>query len=441
MRAKLREYYDSDGGTDPVRIELVKGTYVARFEPRYGDGRETPSSRARESGLYPQPVEDKPSLAVLPFANMSNDGEQEYFADGITDILITELSRLPGLFVISRHSSFVYKNASKRAEEIAAELGVRYLLEGSVQRAAQRARITAQLIDASSGAHLWAERYDRDLKDFFAVQDDVTRCIVAVLKVKLSGTEGGGRGYSGTANVAAQDSLWRGLERYWSYTQKTTEEALVHFERAIELDPGYAFGHAWVARALIFQWTQNWESHPEILEKAFEHACAAVDLDEHLAYAYAVMCWVQIWRQQGDAALAAGRKAIQLDPNHADAYLFLSFALVSANHYAEGVRYIKQGMRLNPHPSAFYQLVLGLCYVGLDDLDLAADTFKLGTELSAPFIPNHVWLCAAYKALGREEEARVEHDRVLKITKGVIPPSLIWLDKRIRPLFREAGLA
>src|SRR6202050_770641 len=287
LRAKLREYYEREGATDPVRFELPKGAYVIRMQWR---GQETtpspqksPDSRTHNVGhavsIDLRPIEDRPSLVVLPFANMSSDSEQEYFADGITDGLITELSRLPALFVISRHSSFVYKGVSKRAEEIGAELGIRYLLEGSVHRAAERVRITVQLIDAASGAHLWAERYDRELKDIFAVQDDVTQRIVTVLQVKFAATEREGVGRGGTVNLEAHDCLLRGLERFWKFTPESTREARVQLARAVEVDPAYAAGHTWLARVLVFRWIMLWDPNPETLERAYDHIRLAVDLD------------------------------------------------------------------------------------------------------------------------------------------------------------------
>jgi adenylate cyclase len=233
LRAKLREYYESEGRTDPVRFELPKGAYLIRMEWRAPETmlsrQQSPKARAQTMGHAISPrlqlIEDRPSLAVLPFANLSSDSEQQYFADGITDGLIAELSRVPGLFVISRHSSFVYKGVSKRAEEIGGELGIRYLLEGSVQRAAERVHITVQLIDAASGAHLWAERYDRELKDIFAVQDDVTQRVVNVLQVRFAAAEQERIGHGGTVNVEAHDRLLRGLERFWTFTPESNSEA------------------------------------------------------------------------------------------------------------------------------------------------------------------------------------------------------------------------
>jgi len=245
LRAKLREYYEREGRTDPVRFELPKGAYVIHMEWRAPETTLTlqapPDAHAKEVGdamsTPLRPVEDRPSLAVLPFVNMSSNPEQEYFADGITDGLIMELSRLPGLFVISRHSSFVYKGVSQRAEEIGAALGVRYLLEGSVQRAAERVRITVQLIDTASGAHLWAERYDRELKDIFAVQDYVTQRIVNVLQVKFAAAEQERIGHTGTVNVEAHDCLLRGLECFWLFTPDSTREASVQLKWSLRGGP------------------------------------------------------------------------------------------------------------------------------------------------------------------------------------------------------------
>ena len=386
LRAKLREYYDREGRADPVRFELPKGAYAIRMEWRAPETtlspKESPEVRTKKgeetNSSHLRPIEDRPSLAVLPFANMSSIAEQEYFADGITDGLITELSRLPGLFVISRHSSFVYKGVSKRAEQIGTELGIRYLLEGSVQRAADRVRITVQLIDTASGAHLWAERYDRELEDIFAVQDDVTRRIVNVLQVKLATDEQERIGHGGAVNLEAHDCLLRGLEGFWIFTPDSTSEASVHVARAIALDPGYAAGHTWLARVLVFRWIMIWDASPETLERAYDHIRMAADLDPKGPLTQAVLCWVQLWRKQGEAAIAAGWRAVALDPNNADAYLFLAYALAASGRGEEGLHNIVKAMRLNPHPSAVYQTALCLCYFALEDYDLAIAACKRG---------------------------------------------------------------
>jgi adenylate cyclase len=452
LRAKLREYYDREGRADPVRFELPKGAYAIRVEWQApaptASLEEPPEVRAKgvrdANSSHLRPIEDRPSLAVLPFANMSNVPEQEYFADGITDGLITDLSRLPGLFVISRHSSFVYKGVSKRAEEIGTELGIRYLLEGSVQRAADRVRITVQLIDTASGAHLWAERYDRNLEDIFAVQDDVTQRIVNVLQVKLAAGEQEHIGHGSNVNLEAHDYLLRGLEGFWVFTPDSTSEASVHVARAVELDPGYAAGHTWLARVLVFRWIMIWDASPETLERAYDHIRFAADLDPHGPLTQAVLCWVQLWRKQGEAAIAAGWRAVALDPNNADAYLFLAYALAALGRGEEALHNIIKAMRLNPHPSAVYQTALCLCYFALEEYDLAIAACKRGIEVTNAFIPNHYWLCLIYTLLGRDGEARVECEKVMQIggRKPVVQDFFIDEDlrRRMHYLAQLAGL-
>jgi len=440
LRAKLREYYENEGRGDPLRLQLPKGSYAVRIDWR----EEAWQAEAPRDAPLSKPIEDRSSLAVLPFANMSSDPGQEYFADGITDCLITDISRLPELFVISRQSSFTYKGAAKRAEDIGRELGVRYLLEGGVQRAGDWVRISAQLIDAVSGAHVWADRYDRELKDIFALQDDVTRHIAAVLQVKLAGDEA--FGHEGTASIEAHDALLRGLERFWVYRPETTEEAKAHFANAVRLDPGYAAAHAWLARSLVFQWIFFWDLRDEALEQALEHAQTAVELDPQHALAYSVLCWVQCWRKQGEAALAAGRRAVALDPNNADAHLFLSMIFSATGRGEEALCYIGSGMRLNPHPSTLYQLALGFAHFVLEEHDAAIAAFKRGVEVTDAFIPNHFWLCVLYTLLDRADEARIERDKVLALTGGRKPVvQTIWLDEKLRSrmagLARAAGLA
>ena len=442
LRSKLREYYEGEGRADPVRFELSKGSYMVHLTWR----EKLSSVKDAEDAAHIRLIEDKPSLAVLPFDNMSSDPEQAYFADGFTDCLITEISRLSGLFVISRQSSFGYRNAVKRAEDIGSELGVKYLLEGSVQRAGAWVRITAQLIDAGSGLHLWAERYDRELKDIFALQDDVTRRIASVLQVKLASEECDRFGHEGTASLEAHDELLRGLERFWVYTRESAEEARVHFAKAVALDPGYATAHAWLAHTLVFQWVFLWDASEATLERAFEHARAAVDLDPQHPFAYSVLGWVQCWRQQGEASIAAGRRAVALDPNNADAHFFLAITLAASNRAEEGKQYVLTGMRLNPRLSPFNQLALGFCHFVQEEYDEAIAAFKCGIEAADVFIPNHTWLSVTYILLGRHDEARVHYEKVLALTDGRKPVvQAIWLDDQLRTkmgeLMRRAGFA
>jgi adenylate cyclase len=451
LRAKLREYYEGEGRDDPLRIKLPKGAYAVHIELR--EPRPAQAAQARSAPTAARAAEahrdaatpDKPSLAVLPFANLSADPEQGYFADGITYGLITELSRLSGLFVISRHSSFAYRGMEKSAEEIGAELGVRYLLKGSVQRAGERVRITAQLIDSASGAHLWAERYDRDLRDIFAVQDEVTRRIVAVLQVRLAGAEAERFGHEGTTSIEAHDALLRGLERFWQYTQKSAEEARAWFARAVELDCGYAAAHAWLARALAYQWIMLWRTDQPALEEAFEHAHTAVRLDERLPFAHSALGWVQLWRKEKEAAIAEGWRAVALDPNNAEAHVLLSVTLSAAGRAEEALHHVRAAMRLNPRPSAFYPFALGHCYFVLEEYDRAIAALKHSVALGETFVPAHLYLCQIYSLLERDEEARAERETLHALTGGRRPVvRSIWLDEelalRSHDLLQLAGL-
>jgi TolB-like protein len=451
LRAKLREYYEQEGREDPVRIELPKGRYAVLIDVRHpmtAPAPATPILRESETAavaLHPPAVEDKPSLAVLPFTNLSSDAEQGYFADGVTDSLITELSRLPDLFVISRHSSFFYRNMNKRVDEIGRELGVKYLVEGSVRRAGNKVRITAQLIDAVSGRHLWAERFDRELQDIFAVEDDVVRRILAVLQVKLTQPDKGRAGHEGTLSLEAHDYLLRGLERLWLSTQDSVQQARTYFTRAVELDATYAIAHAWLARALVFEWIMYWNPESAGIDTAHEHARLAVDLDPQLPQAQSILCWVQLWRRQGAAALTAGSKAVAMDPNDADAHVFLSSALCAPGRGKEALHYIEKGMRLNPHPSGFYYFALGQCYYVLEEYEQALAAFKQGVALRDVFYPNHYHLCLIYTLFGREPQARAERDILLKLTGGRKPIlRSIYLDEHVSnftdELARRAGL-
>jgi len=251
--------------------------------------------------------------------------------------------------------------------------------------------------------------------------------------------------HGGTVNVEAHDCLLRGLERFWKFTPESTREARVQLVRAVELDPGYAAGHTWLARVLVFRWIMLWDPNPETLERAYDHIRLAVDLDPKAPHAQAVLCWVQLWRKQGEAAIAAGWRAVHLDPNNADAYFFLSFALAVSERGEEALHNIVKAMRLTPHPSAFYQTALGLCYFVLEEYDLAIAACKRGVEVTVGSIPNHYWLCLIYTLLGRDEDARVEREELMALSGGRKPViQHIWLNEdlgfRMHGLARLAGL-
>jgi adenylate cyclase len=430
LRNKLREYYDGEGSADNVRIDFPKGGYVVEISTQNGHTSPSYTVPIVMPHSIPHLIEDKPSLAVLPFVNIGSDSSQEYFADGITDSLISMLSRLSGLFIISRQSSFVYKSVAKSSEEIAVELGVRYLLEGSVQRAGSQVRVTVQLVDATTGGHVWSDLYDRELKNIFALQDDLTRCIVGALQIRLSGAEAELFGHEGTTSIEAHDALLRGLEQHWKYTQISSEEALGLFAKAVELDPDYAAAHAWLAREMAFQWAMRWNTDQTILDRALAHASRAVERAPRLPYALSALGWVQLWRKNRVESIAACRQAVALDSNNAEAHLFLSLTLSSAGLGEEALYYIEKGKRLAPSPSPFYEFALGQCFYVLKDYDKAVAAYERGCAMSASFIPNHNMLGITYGVLGMEEKMRIKLETVLALVGGnktriVIPP---WTD-------------
>jgi len=305
---------------------------------------------------------DKPSIAVLPFVNMSGDPEQEYFSDGITEDLITDLSKISGLFVIARNSVFVYKEKAVKIAEVGRELGVRYVLEGSVRKANDRVRITAQLVDANTGGHLWAERYDRDLKDIFALQDEVTQKIVAALAVKLTEDEQERLVRKGTDSLEAYDFTLRGWDYFFRLTMEANAQAREMFERAIDLAPQYALGHSALGWTYWTEWSFGWSQDPQSLERAFELAQRAASLDDSLSEAHSLLGKVHLWKKRHELAIAELEKAIALNPNYADGLTGLGEVLYFAGRPEEAIALVKKAMRLNPRYPVWYLHNLGHAY-------------------------------------------------------------------------------
>jgi adenylate cyclase len=285
------------------------------------------------------------------------------------------------------------------------------------------------------------------LQEIFALQDALSHSIVKVLQIRLAGGEAEQFGHEGTDSIEAHDALLRGLEYFWKYTPKSTAEARQHFMRAVELDPAYAAGHAWLARTLLFLWIMKWDLDDSLRERACEHANRAVELNERLPHALAVLGWTHMWSKRREPAITACRKAVALDPNFAEAYLFLSMCLSSAGMGEEALYYIEKGRRLNPHSSPFYEFALGQAYYVLEDYDKAIAAYERGCELSATFPPNHSSLCITYALLGREEEMRAKAQEVMTIAGGdksrMINP--VWLDEGMAASFEHliklAGLS
>ncbi len=432
LRNKLREYYDTLGQSDAIRIGFPKGSYALEISLQSPPVLEKRTSNNSILNA-PRLVEDRPSLAILPFANIGIDNTKEYFADGVVDSLIAMFSRLSGLFVISRQSTFSYKNTTKTSEQIAAELGVRYLLEGSVQHAGNQVRVTAQLVDAINGGHIWSDRYDRELKDVFVLQDELTQSIVSVLQIKLDGAEAGLFGVQATNSIEAHDALLRGIATHRKYTQKTSNEAIVLYQSALALDPNYAAAHAWLARSLSLTWSQRWNADPAVLALALSHAERAAELDPQSSYAISMVGWVQLWRKNRDESIAQCRRSVVLDPNNAEAHLFLSLALSAAGLGEEALYYVEKAKRFCPVADALYMFAHGQSYFAQKNYAKAISVFEQGCILSENFKPNHFFLMIAYDAMGRHEEAKNKFEILSELTgnRKVMPNVAIWTDKAL----------
>lgn len=367
------------------------------------------------------PLPDKPSIAVLPFLNMSDDPKQDYFTDGITEDLITDLSKISGLFVIARNSVFTYKAKTVKIQQVAEDLGVRYVLEGSVRRAGEQVRINTQLIDATTGGHVWAARYDGSLGDVFALQDKVTQKIVAALAVTLTAEEQGGQAQAETQVPEAYDAFLKGWKHYLRQRPEDFVTAITHFERAIELDPQYARAYAGLAATYWQSWKRFWHGSLGLPNwhvarvRAEEYLKKAMSNPTPIAHQVATE--VLLHSQRHDAAIAEAERAVALDPNDADSYVALAGALSLAGQPSEALTFIERAMRLNPHFPAYYLYELGLAHFGVGHLEKAAESLERATSLN----PDDRWslrlLLSIYGLLGRSEDAARTYDAIVDDTK------------------------
>ena len=370
-----------------------------------------------EKMLFPLP--DKPSIAVLPFVNMSRDQDQEYFADGISENIISALSHIPQMFVIARNSTFTYKGKPVKVQQVSEELGVQYVLEGSVQRSGDQIRVTAQLIDATTGHHLWAERYDRELKDIFALQDEITLKILTALQVKL--TEGEqARLWGTTDNLEAWGNVIKGSTLFEQFTKQSNSRAQQFFERAAKLDPNWDIAWTMLAWTHWAEASIGWSESPaESIKQAIDIAKKAAAINNTLPEVHSL--WSNIYLAQGeyDKAISAGEKAIALGPNNALCHILLSHTMTSAGRFEEAIELAEKAMRLSPYSSAWYLMMIDDAYrmAGRYEEALAIGKQHLDRCLKGECEPftAHMGLAATYVGLGRIEEARSHVTELLKI--------------------------
>jgi adenylate cyclase len=376
-------------------LVLVAATIVAvRYLSR-------PSLSPQSSALITQaapalPLPDKPSIVVLPFTNMSGDPAQDYFSDGLTETLTGDLSKISSLFVIARNSAFTYKGKAVKVQDVGREMGVRYVLEGSVLKAGDQVRITAQLIDASSGYHLWTQRYDRPLRDILMLHDEIVQKIVTTLKLQLTLQEQGVIVRKHTDNLEAYDAFLRGMEYKLRFTKEADAQARQMFEKAVALDPQYAEAYAWLSWIYWVEWVDRRSVDPQTLERASALAHQALTLDDSLPVAHSHLGQVYALQQQYEQAIAEGERAIALDPNNADSYAFQGEVLRIAGRPEDALRLLAQAMRLNPRSPPLYLFYLGAAYNQTGQHTEAVATLKEVISRSPNHQSAHLLLALSY---------------------------------------------
>jgi adenylate cyclase len=364
---------------------------------------------------------------------MSGDPKEEYFCDGITDQIITSLSIIPRLFVIARNSTFVYKGKAVKVQKVAEELGVRYVLEGSIQRSEGRVRILVQLIDAIKGIHLWSERYDRDLKDLFVLQDEIAKQIMTALQVKLTEGEYASGVARTTSNLKALECFWRAEEHFFRFAKEDNAAARQWAQKAVELDPKFAGAWALMGWTYLNDVQFGWSKSPaQSMKGALECAQKAIGLSDSCAKAYALMGFSNVLNRKFDEAIENGEKAVRLNPNDPTMLEILGAIMHFNGKFDESVAMIKNAMRLCPSYPAFYLHHLSMSYflAGRYQEALAASELLLARADKNEFNPllAHTTLAEAYIGLGQNDKARAHAEEVLKINPNY---SLADLRKRM----------
>ena len=358
-------------------------------------------------------LSEKPSIAVLPFTNMSSDKEQDFFVDGLTEDLITDISKISGLFVIARNSVFTYKGESVNVEEVAEELGVRYVLEGSVRRAGGLIRINAQLTDTVTGKHLWAERYDRKLEGVFSIQDEITASIVHALEVRLKSQEKEGLVDNAGIDFDAYELFLQGQVNFRSRDKAGVSESINLYREAIRIDPGFSRAYGAIAVSMVLQYIRGWtESPKETLNMALEMAQKGVSSNSSIPQVYWSLGFVHLFRKELEAAVIAAKKSIEISPNYADGYGLLALIYNHQGNAGGAIESINRGMDLNPYYTFDYPYNLGRAQYLAGKYEDAIDSLNQALEKNQSGVNPRVFLIASYVRLGLIDDAEWEVEQL-----------------------------
>ena len=401
------------------------------------------------SDKSPLPPPDKPSIAVLPFVNMSDDPQQEFFGDGLTAEIITALSKTPKIFVIARNSSFVYKGKPVNVQQVSRELGVKHVLEGSVRRSGDQLRITAQLIEAPTGNHLWSERYERSIGEIFATQDEITLAIVRAMRVTLTSGEQARLIGKGTKNLDAYLKTIEANEQFYLMNRQGSLKAKEFAKEAISLDPKYAFPHAVLANAhMLDAWFRFGESPEESMKLADDAAHKALGLDDRDPYIHSALTNLYVMQRQYDKAIASAESALALGPGAARSQSSMGTALAFSCRFNEAIPFYEEAIRLDPYPPGALFRLLGGAYSAVGRHDEALKAYEKAVKLNPNDIFAHLSVAGQYVELGRDEHARAEVREVLrlhpKFSLDSFAKTLTYKDQSVvdrrMELLRKAGL-
>jgi adenylate cyclase len=427
-----------------VLVVVIAG--VAIWQVVLGPASDEPETVSADAPVLALPA--GPSIAVLPFQNLSGNSDEDWFSDGMTETLITDLSRLHNLFVIARNSTFTYKGKPVDVRRVGQELGVRYVLEGSVQRTDERLRVNAQLVAAQTGRHLWAERYDRKLADAFEIQDDITRQIVTELDVKLLQGEQARVWRKTTRNRQAYDLYLQGVEQHYRFTQEGFARAQALHQQALDLDPKFTIAMVYLGWAHIIQGDSGWSADSkESYGKALALARRAIAIDPALGDAYAMMATALANLGKQENAIKAAEKALSVGPNQADTLALSAWIFATVGRAEEAVLLVERAIRLNPFPPDWYFGALGDSLLYAKRFEEAVIAHRKCVETYSLIICE-LGLTVSYVEVGKLEQAATQAERVLSIDPNITAEDnlYVWLaglpEDRIRIVqaLRQAGL-